>query len=289
MDLTGRFTYVNGQLCAALGYARDDLLTKRVQEVTHPDDLPRFSVQFDALVAGGPDFQAEIRGVRRNGGSVWMSTRLSGIRDDKDALQSLVSISFDMSERKRLEAEISRHDIQVASALDAVTRLYGVATLYVGQRSVQAVLDEVVRVAMAISNADMGTLQLFDDSGNLRIVAQHGMPATYVDYHRATNGKQRPGWAALQRRERVVISNAGESGELNDKDASRVLREAGVGALQSTPLIGRFDALLGVITTCYRTAHEPPERSLRLLDLLARQTAQVGERAWADQGRKADS
>src|SRR5690349_19807081 len=39
VDLDGRFLRVNDRLCSITGYAREDLLTKTFQEITHPDDL----------------------------------------------------------------------------------------------------------------------------------------------------------------------------------------------------------------------------------------------------------
>lgn len=287
MDLAGRFTFVNSHFCSVLGYSREELLQKHVQEITHPEDRARNAVQWAALVAGGTDFHIDRRCLRRDGASVWMSTRFSGIRSGNGTPRSLVSISFDMTERKRLETEITRIDAQLASAMDALTRLHAVSTLYVGASSLQAVLDEVVAAAVAISGADMGTLQLFDEAGSLKVVAHSGFDAPFIEYQDKTNGKAGAAWAALQRRERVVVPNASESPAYAGKPLLHVLHDAGVRALQSTPLIGRYEALLGVVTTHYRKTHEPPVRSLQLLDLLARQTAEVVERARTDLGRKA--
>src|SRR5690606_24052926 len=55
-------------------------------------------------------------------------------------------------------------------------------------------------------------------------------------------------------------------------------READVKSLQCTPLISRAGVPLGTLSTHWRHSHKPSERELRLLDLLARQTADLLER-----------
>ena len=53
--------------------------------------------------------------------------------------------------------------------------------------------------------------------------------------------------------------------------------------MQSTPLMSRWGRMLGMISTHWREPHEPLERDLRLFDLLARQAADLIERARAEQ------
>ena len=55
-------------------------------------------------------------------------------------------------------------------------------------------------------------------------------------------------------------------------------RKTGIRAVQSTPLISRSGHLLGIISTHWREPHQPAERDLRLLDVLARQAADLLER-----------
>jgi len=59
-------------------------------------------------------------------------------------------------------------------------------------------------------------------------------------------------------------------------------RRSDLQAVQSTPLVSRSGRLLGVISTHWRQPHEPAERDLRLLDVLARQAADLIERAQSE-------
>ena len=59
-------------------------------------------------------------------------------------------------------------------------------------------------------------------------------------------------------------------------------RRSGIRAVQSTPLVSRNGRLLGMISTHWREAHQPSERALRGLDILARQAADLIERSKAE-------
>jgi two-component system sensor kinase FixL len=48
----GRLVEVNRSLCQLLGYERDELLQRRYEEITHPDDLERDRASFMRLLAG---------------------------------------------------------------------------------------------------------------------------------------------------------------------------------------------------------------------------------------------
>ena len=53
--------------------------------------------------------------------------------------------------------------------------------------------------------------------------------------------------------------------------------------MQSTPLLSRTGQMLGMISTHWREPHQPSERSLALLDVLARQAADLIERSQAEE------
>jgi PAS domain S-box-containing protein len=56
-------------------------------------------------------------------------------------------------------------------------------------------------------------------------------------------------------------------------------------AVQSTPLVGRLGEVLGVFSTHYRTPCKPGDRDIRLIDLLARQSADLIDRKRAEETR----
>jgi PAS domain S-box-containing protein len=59
-------------------------------------------------------------------------------------------------------------------------------------------------------------------------------------------------------------------------------RKAGVRAAQSTPIVSRSGPTLGIFSTHYRQAQRPDAQALRLLDLLAREAADIIDRQRAE-------
>ena len=67
----GAWLRVNQRLCQTLGYSRAELLQKRFQDLTHPEDLPSNLDQFTALMRGEIDtFQVEKRYLHKDGHAV---------------------------------------------------------------------------------------------------------------------------------------------------------------------------------------------------------------------------
>ncbi len=168
---------------------------------------------------------------------------------------------------------------QLTRDLDAMTRLHRLGTLFVQADNLAPVLTEIVDAAIAIGDADFGNIQLLDPaSGDLRIVAQRGFPPEWLDFwNRVTVGHGCCG-AALERRERIIVEDVEHSPIFVGTPALDIQRAAGVRAVQSTPLITRSGTPVGMFSTHWRTPHRPDERAQRLLDLLARQTADIIER-----------
>lgn len=63
-------------------------------------------------------------------------------------------------------------------------------------------------------------------------------------------------------------------------------RLSGIRAVQSTPLLSRNGCIVGMISNHWREPHQPSERNLRLLDIIARQVADLIERKSAETERE---
>jgi two-component system CheB/CheR fusion protein len=94
-DLEGKLLFVNDRLCEMLGYTRDELLRRRLADITDPEDVARVRAQLESLAAGGADLQVKKRYVRADGRRLHTRERLSAIRDADGAPTSLLMVSFD--------------------------------------------------------------------------------------------------------------------------------------------------------------------------------------------------
>jgi len=185
----------------------------------------------------------------------------------------------DITERKRAEQELAAAKDRMASDLDAMARLHKISTKFVSQGDIRTMLDEIVETAIAITHADMGNIQLFDaESGSLKIMAHHGFEQPFLDYWNMVHKGRGTCGTALGRGERVIVDDVTESPIFAGTPALQVQLDAGVRAVQSTPLLSRSGNLLGMLSTHYRTPRRPEEQDLQRLDLLARLTADIIER-----------
>ena len=84
--------------------------------------------------------------------------------------------------------------------------------------------------------------------------------------------------AALLRGQRVIVEDVANSEIFAGSVALPVMLAANARAVQSTPLLNRSGQILGMFSTHYQRPHRPTDHELRLLDVLARQAADLLER-----------
>jgi PAS domain S-box-containing protein len=104
VDLTGKLTLVNQKYCDITGYSADELYQRRMQDITHPEDLPRNVELFRQMLTEGTPFEIEKRYIRKDGSIVWVNNSVYAVCDRDGQPQSVVAIALDITERKRREA-----------------------------------------------------------------------------------------------------------------------------------------------------------------------------------------
>ncbi|HET7851107.1 MAG TPA: PAS domain S-box protein [Pseudolabrys sp.] len=119
-DLSGRFQLVNQRYCGMLGYSEAELAGMRMQDITHPDDLPANMALFEKLVQTGESFTIEKRYCRKGGSIIWVSNSVSAIKDAHGEIVNVVAVSLDITERKRAEEISQRYVAIVESSDDAI-------------------------------------------------------------------------------------------------------------------------------------------------------------------------
>ncbi len=190
----------------------------------------------------------------------------------------------DITERKRAEEALRDAHEQAEADLGGMTRLQKLGNLFLHEGNLEPVLAEIVDAAIAISGADFGNIQLLDpDSSDLKIAAHRGFPEWWLDFWNSVGKGQGACGTALERGERVIIEDIEKSPIFIGTPALEIQLKAGVRAVQSTPLVSRSGRPLGMFSTHYKKPRGPDDRVLGLLDLLARQTADIIERAQAEE------
>jgi PAS domain S-box-containing protein len=104
-DLEGGFVLVNHKYCDMVGRSEGELLKMRMQEITHPEDLPANMERFKKLLVTREEYVIEKRYVRPDGSNVWAEVSVSMVSDSSGKPSHLVAVVLDITERKRIEKE----------------------------------------------------------------------------------------------------------------------------------------------------------------------------------------
>ena len=170
---------------------------------------------------------------------------------------------------------------EVGAGPDSALQLQKISTSLIQEGNIDALYEAVLDAAIGLMSADMGSMQVFlPGRKELRLLASRGFhpnSAAYWEYVRVDSASS-CGLAMSSGARSVVpdIEACDVMAGTTDLEASR---RSGIRAVQSTPLISRSGELIGMISTHWREPHQPGERALRNLDVIARQAADLIERA----------
>lgn len=102
-NVEGKLLLVNQKLCEILGYSRQELLEKRFQEITFPEDLDGELASIRQLLAGEiENYALEKRYVRKDGELVWANLTVSLLQEHNGS-QCFMGVVEDIRERKQAE------------------------------------------------------------------------------------------------------------------------------------------------------------------------------------------
>jgi GAF domain-containing protein len=143
--------------------------------------------------------------------------------------------------------------------------------------------EKIVDDAVAVMRSEYASVQmLFPErgtGGELRLLAFRGFnpeAAKFWEWVRA-DSKSTCG-IALRETRRVVAPDIAACDFMADSEDQQVYLQTGIHACQTTPLIARAGNVVGMISTHWRTPHEPSQEDFNLFDILARQAADLIER-----------
>jgi PAS domain S-box-containing protein len=281
-DLNGVITSWNKSAERLFGYTSEEAIGKTVAELLIPGDRQDEEPNIlDRLRHGERVDHFETVRRRKDGALLDVSLTISPLRDPNGRIIGASKIARDISGRKRAERAIQELNAQLVTDLAAMTRLQQISTRMMEAKNFPRLLDEILAVGIEITGADMGNIQLLED-GVLKIAAQRGFGPAFLEFFNSTTAGAAACGTAMERGERVIVEDVASSPIFGGTPALAVMLGGGALSVQSTPLITRRGEVLGVLSTHYRTRHRPADRDFRLLDILARQTADLIERKRAE-------
>ena len=274
-DLNGVVTSWNKSAERLFRYTEQEAIGRTITELVIPDDRGDEQPEILTRLKQGEGI-AHFETVRRrkDGSLLDVSFTMYPVRDRTGKIIGASKIARDITQRKHADNAIRDLNAQLQADLAAMIRMQELSTRLIQAGAFSELLKEILDASIEITGADLGNIQLLGEDGALKIVAQRGFDARFFEFfHDAHHGG-----AALLTRERVVVEDVGSSPIFAGTPVLSAMLDAGARALQSTPLVSRSGRSLGIFSTYYRTCRRPSERDLRLLDLLARQAADLIER-----------
>jgi PAS domain S-box-containing protein len=200
------------------------------------------------------------------------------LREAKNGLEEQVAERT--KELRESEARLFGILEHSAADLKAMRRLNEIGTLCAKEGDdIDGCLRDVLYVAIEISGADKGNIQLIErESGILKLSAQSGFDEPFLEFFESVVSDDTACGVALRTKQHVIVEDITKSEIYAGKHSLDAMREADILAVQSLPLLSSTGKVLGIISVHFTNAHRPSEQESRLMDLLARQTADYLER-----------
>jgi PAS domain S-box-containing protein len=107
-DTAGKITFVNNAYQAIFGYSVEDAVGKQLGYATFLEDRERLEAAMREVLQGRPVSSLDLRVFRKDGTEVMTSWSASALRDVAGRVKGIIAIGRDVTERRRVEAEIRR-------------------------------------------------------------------------------------------------------------------------------------------------------------------------------------
>jgi PAS domain S-box-containing protein len=281
VDLEGRFIAANDRFCEITGYSREELLKRRFQDITHPDDIAEDAELFKRLKAGKIDtYRLEKRYIHANGSIICVELNVSLVRDEAGRPSYRIGVAQDITARKRAEAEATAAQKRLSFLAEASAMLSS-------SLEYEETLDKVARLAVR----EMGDLCSIDvvQDGLVRRVALAHVDPRKEKLFAGMDPVYRPDPEGLHPVLRVTktgrselvndVSKTSLEAAARDEAHLEALRALGVQSAMVVPLIGGPRALGALTMASAESGRRYNELDLALAEELARRAAAAIEQA----------
>ncbi len=195
-------------------------------------------------------------------------------------------------ERHEGESRLRDSEERLAAELADTKLLQGISAELIRETHVEALYEKLLDAAVAIMRSEFSSMQMLcserGTGGELRLLAFRGFnPEAAAFWEWVDADSDSTCGAALRSGARVLVPDVEQCEFMAGTADLRTYRDTGIRAVQSSPLISRSGKIVGMISTHWKTAYQPTERQLRLLDILARQAADLIERKRGEEALRA--
>ncbi len=245
-----------------------------ISDITHK--LGDVDVQADAaaVIEGLTTVERE---VQDQAGS-WYRMRLRPYRSSDEHIEGVVVTFLDVTVRKHTEDALRASEERLAHEAQVRSQLQEMFLAIVSAWSFGQAASSILKTAIRLLSADSGRVLLVEDeTGELVFARGQGIGKHFAEFFARLDADDRcAGRRALRTRCRVIVEDI-------DKDEDYApyreeAAEAGLRALQTTPLIDSAGKVIGLLSTYFRQVRSLTERDEQILDLVSRGASVLLER-----------
>ncbi|MGE5795419.1 MAG: PAS domain S-box protein [Ignavibacteria bacterium] len=164
LSFDGKYIKINKKFAEILGYTKEELIKKEIEEITHPDDLEEDLRNLEKLIKGKIEsYKIEKRYIKKDGSIIWVSLSRTGIKLNRNENEYMFTTIEDITERKKLEEGLksligekellikeSHHRIK--NNLQLVSSLLNIALSNLKENNAKNLLLDSQNRIMSISN-----------------------------------------------------------------------------------------------------------------------------------------
>ena len=278
----GTILWANQAELDLLGYAREQYIGRNITEF-HADGAVISDIL--ACLSRGEILRDRPARLRHRDGSIRHVLINSSVLFEDGEFVHTRCFTRDITELKQ---EQETRQAQLAAELADTKLLRDISAQLIEPGDEDALYGKIVDAVAAIMRSDFATMQVLyperGPKGELRLLASRGLTPEgckvweWVRFDTDSTCGQ-----VLRTGKRAIAADVETCDFLAGTGGMAALLDAGIHAAQSTPLVSRSGKMLGMISSHWRKPHAPTERDLRLLDILARQAADLIERRQAEQ------
>lgn len=206
-DPLGRITFVNDRFCAVSQYSRTELLGQDhriLNSCYHPKAYFR---ELWRTVTHGGVWHGETRNRAKDGSFFWVDTTIVPFVDEQGVIRKFVAINFDITERKRVEAELAEMLHLRRLLADLPSRFVAVQP-----DQIDLAIEDTQRLIVETLRLELSMLwQLAEHGADMALThswRRHGGPALPWQYLRKENLPWT--YTKVMRGETVCFSRIGE-------------------------------------------------------------------------------
>ena len=251
---------------------------------------PDISPLIDAALRGEATYHEDLPLVMNRKGydeQTWFTFSYSPVRDESGQIAGMFCACTETTQRKRTEDALRQSRVQIEAELADTKLLQDLGAALIDESDTAALYEKVLDAAVAIMRSDFASMQMFHpergQEGELRLLTFRGFSpeaARFWEWVGMDSVGSTCG-AALRSGGRIITADVETCDFMAGTEDLAMFRQTGIRSCQTTPLLSRNGRLVGMISTHWRTPHRPTDRQLRMLDLVARQAADIIERGQA--------